>query len=52
MAALGLTLFSLMGLAIIIVRPYKEHLHNFVILANEGFHGFLCGGIIYYLKMI
>lgn len=50
--ALGLAVFSLVGLAILIVRPYKEHLNNFVLLANEGFLGFFCGGVIYYVKMI
>lgn len=52
LAGAMLALYSIMGLAIIIVRPYTEHLMNFVLLANECFLGFFCGGVIYYLKMI
>lgn len=52
MAASMLTLFSIVGLAALIVRPYKEHINNIAILVNEGFLGFFCGGVLYYLGMI
>ena len=47
-----LAIVSLLGLFVLIVRPYKEHLRNFVHLANEGFLGFFAGGIIYFLGMV
>jgi hypothetical protein len=52
LAAAMLTLYSLVGLAVLIIRPYHEHLHNFVLLVNEGFLGFYCGGVIFFMYMI
>ena len=47
-----MVLFSVMLLLILFIRPYREHLRNFVHLANEGFLGFFAGGILYYLGMV